>query len=408
MLTRARSLFSRVFSFDSPSTQIRLDEMFDDINDDTSDDNDQDNIAADDMGRVPHGTLDENDDFSDSDDDGDDDDDDDWSMECRQSSNVTNDKTKDKYERQINEGATESVATGKAKGNLHYARSHEKTKQTRLVQAMQMATSRCNVESMKRLLNNFDININHRDQYGMSYLEHAILMGSFDMVNLLVSYGCDLYQGDSNGHSYLYVAIETTTHKSLPVIRLLLESNCSCLRLMDVATLTSPQQLVFLNSQDFLLLNTHLLSIFKYHIRRMVLGDVLNLTAYLITTNLLLCKNDEHYGLSQCTKAALNRLNYDYVHLFVKALGVKHLSKLEQKLVHAQVLPPSAASLKAVTADDIQPYLSRMKDLSRQVPELRNLCRLLIRQNLKNLKLSTLEALVSSGKLQDYLLYTPI
>ena len=42
---------------------------------------------------------------------------------------------------------------------------------------------------------NFDIDINHRDQYGMSYLEHAILMGSFDMVDLLIRYGCDLYQG---------------------------------------------------------------------------------------------------------------------------------------------------------------------------------------------------------------------
>ena len=408
MLTRARSLFSRVFSFDSPSKQIRLEEIFDDINDDTSDDNDQDNMAADDMDRVPHRTADDHDDFTDSDDDDDEDEDDEWSMECRQSPNVTNDKSNGKYERQINEGATESVATGKAKGNVNYARSHEKTKQTRLVQAMQMATSRCNVESMKRLLNNVDININHRDQYGMSYLEHAILMGSFDMVNLLVSYGCDLYQGDSTGHSYLYVAIETTTHKSLPIIHLLLESNCSCLRLMDIATLTSPQQLMFLNSQDFLLLNTHLLSIFKYHIRRMVLGDVLNLTSYLITTNMLLCKNDEHYGLSQCAKAALNRLNHDYVTLFVKALGVKHLSKLEQKLIHSQTLPSSAASLKVVTIDDIQPYVNRMKDLSRQVPELRNQCRLLVRQNLKNLKVSTLEALVSSGKLRDYLLYTPI
>jgi ankyrin repeat protein len=175
MLTRARSLFSRVFSLDTPSSQIRLDDPFDDINDDTSDENDTDNIVYDDdIDNSTNGIDNDDDGLSDSDD------------ECRQTSS-----TKGKYERQINEYPTNN----KIKSNVNYTRSHEKSKQNRLVNAMQIATSRCNVESMKRLLTNFDIDINHRDQYGMSYLEHAILMGSFDMIDLLIRYGCDLYQG---------------------------------------------------------------------------------------------------------------------------------------------------------------------------------------------------------------------
>ncbi|CAF2314435.1 unnamed protein product [Rotaria sp. Silwood2] len=398
MLTRARSLFSRVFSLDTPSSQIRLDDVFDDITDDTSDDNDPDNIIDDDIDNSTNGVDNEDDDgLSDSDDD--------WSNEFRQAS-ATNIKIKGKYERQINECPTNSTSNSKTKSNLNYTRTHEKSKQNRLISAMQVATSRCNVESMKRLLNNFEIDINHRDQYGMSYLEHAILMGSFDMVNLLVRYGCDLYQGDSSGHSYLYVAIETTTNKSLPIIRLLLESNCSCLRLMDIVSLISPQQLIYINSQDFLLLNAHLLFMLKYHIRRMVLSDVLNLVTYLITTNILLCKNDEHYGLSSCTKTALNRFNNDYVHLFVKTLGIKHALKLEHKLNNLQTLPSS--SLIPLIHDDIQPYINRINELIKHIPELKHLCRLLIRQNLKNLKSSTFESIVSTAKLQDYLLYTPI
>ncbi|CAF0905721.1 unnamed protein product [Rotaria sordida] len=400
MLTRARSLLSRVFSLDTPSSQIRLDDVFDDITDDTSDDNDVDNIVDDDIDNSTNGV-----DNDDDDDDGLSDSDDDWSNECRQASTTTT-KIKGKYERQINECPTNSTSNNKTKSNLNYTRSHEKSKQNRLISAMQVATSRCNVESMKRILSNFEIDINHRDQYGMSYLEHAILMGSFDMVNLLIRYGCDLYQGDSSGHSYLYVAIETTTNKSLPIIRLLLESNCSCLRLMDIASLSSPQQLIYINSQDFLLLNAHLLFILKYHIRRMVLSDVLNLITYLITTNILLCKNDEHYGLSSCTKTALNRFNNDYIHLFVKTLGIKHSLKLEQKFNNLQ--KPSSSSLIPLIHDDIQPYINRINELIKQIPELKHLCRSLIRQNLKNLKSSTLESIVSTGKLQDYLLYTPI
>jgi ankyrin repeat protein len=182
MLTRARSLFSRVFSLDTPSTQIRLDDVFDDINDDSSDDNDIDNIADDDDDIDNPRNMIDNDDggFIESDDE--------WLNETRQTS-TPNTKIKGKYESQINE------SPAKTKTNLHYTRSHEKSKPSRLISAMQIATSRCNVESMKRLLTNFDIDINHRDQYGMSYLEHAILMGSFDMVDLLVRYGCDLYQG---------------------------------------------------------------------------------------------------------------------------------------------------------------------------------------------------------------------
>ncbi|CAF1025069.1 unnamed protein product [Adineta steineri] len=403
MLTRARSLFSRVFSLDASSSQTRRDDVFDDIDDDTSDDNDIDNIVADDDD-IDNSTNDiDNDDDGSSNTD-DDDDDDEWSNESPKTSTKSA-KTKGKYEKQINECPTNSISNNKSKSNSNYVRSHEKSKQNRLISAMQIATSRCNVESMKRLLNNFEIDINHRDQYGMSYLEHAILVGSFDMVDLLVRYGCDLYQGDSSGHSYLYVAIETTTNKSLPIIRLLLESNCSCLRLMDIVSLTSPQQIIYINSQEFLLLNAHLLFILKYHIRRMVLSDVLNLVTYLITTNILLCKNDEHYGLSLCTKTTLNRFNNDYINLFIKTLGIKHVLKLEQKL---QNLPTFPVSLISVTNDDIQPYIQRINVLIKQIPDLRHLCRLLVRQNLKNLKQSTIESIASKPKLQDYLLYTPI
>ncbi len=206
--------------------------------------------------------------------------------------------------------------------------------------------------------------------------------------------------GDSSGHSYLYVAIETTTNKSLPIIRLLLESNCSCLRLMDIVSLTSPQQLIHINSQDFLLLNAHLLFILKYHIRRMVLSDVLNLITYLITTNLLLCKNDEHYGLSLCAKSALNRFNYDYINLFYKTLAIKHTLKLEQKLQNSLNVPPTS-SLIPLIHNDIQPYIHRIYELIKQIPDLRHLCRSLIRHNLKNLKSSTLESIVPTPKLQD-------
>ncbi len=176
MLTRARSLFSRVFSLDTPSSQIRLDDVFDDINEETSDENDGDNLADDEIDNSTNGVDNDDDDgLSDSDDD-----------LSRQTSS-----TKGKYERQINDYPSNKTV----KSNLNYTRSHEKSRQDRLISAMQVATSRCNVESMKRLLTNFDMNINHRDQYGMSYLEHAILMGSFDMVDLLIRYGCDLYQG---------------------------------------------------------------------------------------------------------------------------------------------------------------------------------------------------------------------
>ncbi len=181
MLTRARSLFSRVFSLDTPSSQIRLDDVFDDIDDDTTDDNDIDNIIDDDIDNSTN-EIDNDDGLTDSDDE--------WSNEYQQTT-TKNMKIKGKYERQINECTTNSMSNNKTKT----VRSHEKSKQNRSISAMQIATSRCNVESMKRLLNNFDIDINHRDQYGMSYLEHAILMGSFDMVDLLVRYGCDLYQG---------------------------------------------------------------------------------------------------------------------------------------------------------------------------------------------------------------------
>ena len=83
----------------------------------------------------------------------------------------------------------------RTRANLRYLYPHEKSKQDRLIHSMQVAVSRGNLDTIKRLLNSSDININHRDQYGMSYIEHAILMGRLDMVDLFIRYGCDLFQG---------------------------------------------------------------------------------------------------------------------------------------------------------------------------------------------------------------------
>jgi len=102
-----------------------------------------------------------------------------------------------------------------------------------------------------------------------------------------------------------------------------------------------------------------------------------------------------------------NRFNYDYINLFIKTLGIKHALKLEQKLQNFQILP-STSSLIQLIHTDIQPYINQINELIKQIPDLKHLCRLLIRQNLKNVKSSTLESIVSTTKLQDYLLYTPI
>jgi ankyrin repeat protein len=166
MLTRARSLFTRLFSFDTPTSQIHLAKTSDNNDANSNDHNNLDN------------TIDY--DISNSANNNDDDD------KCLQSSS-----TKGQYKRQIS----------------RYTHSHEKSKQNRLINAMQIATSRGNIESMKRLLNNMNMDINHRDQYGMSYLEHAILMGSFDMVDLLIRYGCDLHQGYLKTNFYININI---------------------------------------------------------------------------------------------------------------------------------------------------------------------------------------------------------
>lgn len=175
---------------------------------------------------------------------------------------------------------------------------------------------------------------------------------------------------------------------------------------MDIISLTSPTQIIYITSHDFLLLNKHLLLIFKYHIRRMVLNDVLNLLTYLMITNLLLSKNDEHYGLDACTKLALHDFNKDYISLFMKTLGMRHVLKLEDKLKNLQTF--AIPSLIPLTNDDIQPYLNQLIDLTGKVFELKHLCRFLIRQNLKDLKTSTIATIVPTVKLQDYLLYLPI
>ncbi|CAF1174689.1 unnamed protein product [Adineta ricciae] len=333
MLTRARSLFSRVFSSESSTSSARQDEPMKQVNDELENMN-------------------------------------------------------------------------RTRANLRYLHPHEKSKQDRLIHSMQIAISRGNLDTIKRLLNSSDININHRDQYGMSYIEHAILMGRLDMVDLFIRYGCDLFQGNSNGHSCLYDAIETTTNKSTAIVRLLLESNCACLRTLDVVTLTSLTQIAYINCDDYLLLNEHLLLIFKYHMRRMALDVLLNLLSYFIQTNLFLCKNDEYYGLDSTKKTIFLDFNHDYISLFLKELQLRHLAKFKTKI---QCLPTvSSPSLISLTNNDIQPCLTQVDNSVKHVVELKHLCRFFIRQNVKNLKLSTIAKIVPTVKLQDYLLYTPI
>ena len=83
-----------------------------------------------------------------------------------------------------------------AESRQQSSRTTETNECTRLASAMQIAISRGNIETIQRLLNNFQLNLNYRDQYGMTYLEHAILIGNVDIVDLLIRYGCDLSQGN--------------------------------------------------------------------------------------------------------------------------------------------------------------------------------------------------------------------
>ena len=153
MLARARSLFSRVFSADATPTTSGY----------------KSDTTMDPRLHKPSDTTGNSDD--------------EWPTEfCLSSSAACGDQNR-------------------TKAPVRYRRSsYDKTRQYRLVNAMQIATSRGNVEAMKRLLSNLDIDINHRDQYGMSYVEQAILMGSADMVDLLIRYGCDMSQGQFDGN----------------------------------------------------------------------------------------------------------------------------------------------------------------------------------------------------------------
>jgi hypothetical protein len=131
----------------------------------------------------------------------------------------------------------------------------------------------------------------------------------------------------------------------------------------------------------------------------MLLDDILNLIHYLINTNLLLCKNDEHYQLNLSTKSILNQFNNDYINLFIRTFGTKYALKFEHKLQNLQTLPSSL--LIPITNADIQSYVNQIIDLKKYFPKLKHLCRLLIR---KNFKLSTIKTV----ELRDYLLYIPI
>jgi len=135
----------------------------------------------------------------------------------------------------------------------------------------------------------------------------------------------------------------------------------------------------------------------------MLLDDILNLIHYLIHTNLLLCKNDEYYQINLSTKTILNQFNNDYINLFMKAFGTRHALKFEHKLQNLQTLPSSL--LIPLTNADIQLYINQIIVLKKYLPELKHLCRLLIR---KNFKLSTIKRVISTIELRDYLLYIPI
>jgi len=183
---------------------------------------------------------------------------------------------------------------------------------------------------------------------------------------------------------------------------------------MDIVSLTSVSSLLNLNSNDLLQLNSMLLLIMKYHIRRMALNDVISLLTYMITTGLILSKNDDYYGLSLCAKQAVQRYNNDYILLFTKTLGIKHSLKLEQKL-RTMVVHPAPSTwprgFVPLVFNDIQHCILRIYDLIKQPFELKHWCRLLIRQNIKDLKATTINKLFGDRtnlKLHDYILYTPI
>ncbi|CAF0861327.1 unnamed protein product [Didymodactylos carnosus] len=430
MLNKARSLFSRVFSIENRSSQSKETAFFDDYpenSDDSCTSSDYDSESDDCSQQMKNNKHNE--------------------TTFQSSDNIKTVKSVKESSLKSNQSVgTKSQSTSAvsdqrssistmfnsvvSKSSLHQLRTFTETvenniddktsylvvlnrkerKQNRLTSAMNIAFTRGNVESMKRLLSNFDIDINQQDSYGMSYLEHSILLGSYDMVDLLIRYGCDLYRGDSHGHSYLYVAIKTSSNKNDNIIKLLLENDCSCLRAIDIVSLVSVDNVLHIDSHDFIQLYRHILLIMTYHLKRMPLNDVISLMTYMISTGILLCKNDDIYALSLCNKQIIEQFNNDYIQLFIKVLGSKHALKLEQKLRSIVVQQQTLISVGLIELvfNDIQTYIVKIYDMIKQPNKLKHFCRLIIRENLKSLKGSTLNSLGYSTKLQNYLLYSPI
>ena len=100
-----------------------------------------------------------------------------------------------KSRRSLTEEGCSSPITTVTDSHRYPPRTQEPNECTRLAGAMQIAISRCNIDTIRRLLDNFQLNLNYRDQYGMTYLEHAILIGHVEIVDLLIRHGCDLSQG---------------------------------------------------------------------------------------------------------------------------------------------------------------------------------------------------------------------
>ena len=136
-------------------------------------------------------------------------------------------------------------------------------------------------------------------------------------------------------------------------------------------------------------------------------NDVLALIVYFIRTNLLLQKNEEYFALSSSASQSLLDLNDDYVSLATKILAKDDALRLEDQLKHAHLVRVPS-QLIPVTSHDVQSCVNRLIDSKEQVPPLRHLCRLIVRRRLKNLKPTTLDTLLSTAQLRDYLLYTPI
>ena len=115
-------------------------------------------------------------------------------------------RTNGKVRRSVSEDGF-GCSTTPTESRQQSSRTAETNECNRLASAMQIAISRCNIDTIQRLSKNFQLNLNYRDQYGMTYLEHAILIGNVDIVDLLIRYGCDLSQGNQTNFILTFDAV---------------------------------------------------------------------------------------------------------------------------------------------------------------------------------------------------------